>query len=271
MDPLLLMGAFGACGAVGAGVVAVRSQATVQVVKDKTRLVVDRLVPLDAERGLDRIVDATLVAVTNQLRRGSQARAITVRLGPVIFATVAPRGDVAAVTAAVLGALGTMATPIAEGSVSVAVTLEAELDPTKVSVVVGARGASVTARPKRGGAPSPAPAPRRTAAPRIVAVLKPLTDGMPELEIEPGRERTIGRGVCDMVLPEPSGASHGTGRVHVMVRLDVAGRRVEVRDNASSNQTYVNNKPITTATMTNLDTLGLGDADWILHIGEVDR
>jgi len=267
VNPMLWMCVLAACAVAGAAAVALRSKASALVVKDHLRTLADRLIPLDHERALDRIVDEVLRAVSNQIRRGTQPRAITIMLGPVIFHTAAAGGDVGSVRSAVLGGLATMSTPIlGDDAVSVAVKRNADLDPTKVTVAVSSRGVTPTPRPLRAGSRPKPQSPERPAPSLVTMRLKPLSAGMPEFTLVPGRELTIGRETCDLVLPESSGETYGTSRVHAMVFADFTGGRVQIRDNESLNHTYVNGQRVTAATLGHLDTLGLATAEWLLII-----
>jgi hypothetical protein len=267
MHPLLWTALLVVLGVAGAALAA-RSRPETDPFRNRIRAAGDRLVGLDQERAIERAVDEVLRAVASQLRHGVVAGTVSVRMGVQVFAAAAPAGDVEAISAAITSSLGRSAAVSDISKLTIVVLREPSLDPAQVAVAVSDRQSTPTPMPIVDDEPIPAPA-NVPASTTVRARLRPLSKGLPSLDLDFGRELTIGRHQCDLALPERTRDEHGTGRVHAVLLADRDRQEIHLRDNRSTNHTFINGERVTSATAQHLDTIALGTAQWLVVIEEV--
>lgn len=270
MEPVFWIAAAAVVAALGALTVRRRSTASRadSTLGRRLRAFADRVVPMDADRALDRIADVSAASVAGAIRRGTIPGNATVRLGSAIYYTATGDG-LDEIISTVRSTFATMTPPIAGAETMPVTVLEnPNLKPEEARVAIGSRT-------RRNG---PTPAPLTEAGPdpievcesahsepRVRVELDSITPGVPSFSVGPSPTKSIGRGDCDLALPEGSGPAFKTSRRHATIRVRPTGD-VEIKDSASSWGTFVNGERIDTADLVDGDRLTLGDANWLVWI-----
>jgi hypothetical protein len=266
MQPIVWLALVVAAGSLGVLLVRRRSSdGGSSTTSMRVHAVTDKLAPLTPDKGLDRVSSAVMTAVVAAIRRGTVPGSVVVRLGPELHLATAA-GDDTAVIGAVRGALRNVVPPLPEADhLPVEVRRDTSVRPAEAAISVGPRRSSGPTPMPKGNKPRDEEPAKPTQEPSAVARLVARTERVPSFDLRRGTN-SIGRLGCDLELPEWTGADLLTSRKHAVIEVQGVDDLIELRDQHSAHQVFVNDVPVSVADLKDGDRVRLGKAEWVLSV-----